>query len=82
VISIEDLGFVPMPAIVEIETSNGGTIERTVPVSHWISGATSYEIELPDSVGEVRSVSIDPEMLFPDLDRTNNVWPRQEETEG
>jgi hypothetical protein len=82
VIGIEDLGFVPMPTIVRIETSNGGTIERTVPVSHWISGATSYEIELPDYVGEVQSVSIDPEMLLPDLDRTNNVWPRKEETEG
>jgi len=82
VITIEDLGFAPMPALVRIETSDGGTIERTVPVSHWLTGATSYDIELPASVGEVREVSIDPDSLFPDLDRNNNVWPRQEETEG
>jgi hypothetical protein len=82
VITIRDYGFIPMPAIVRIETSEAGTIERTVPVSHWLTGAKSYEIELPDSVGEVRSVSIDPEGLFPDVDRDNNVWPRQEETGG
>ena len=79
VVTIEDHGFVPMPALVRIETSEGGTIEHTVPVSHWLSGATSYDIELPSSVGEVREVRIDPEGLFPDLDRDNNVWPRQEE---
>ena len=82
VITIEDLGFAPMPALVRIETSEGGTIERIVPVSHWLTGATSYKIELPASVGEVREVRIDPDGIFPDLDRDNNVWPRQEETEG
>ncbi len=80
VILIEDHGFIPMPTIVQIETSGGGTLTREIPVSHWLQGAVRYEIELPASIGEVVSVIIDPDELFPDVHRDNNVWPR--ETDG
>lgn len=76
VVVIEDRGFVPMPAKVLIETSRGGTVTREIPVGHWLQGEVEFTIELPDSMGEVTSVTIDPEELFPDIDRENNVWPR------
>ncbi len=74
VVTIRDEGFVPMPAWVRIETTRGGTLEREVPVTTWLHGATEAEIVLPASVGEVTRVEIDPRDLFPDIDRSNNVW--------
>jgi len=78
VIQIDDHGFVPMPTHVVIETSDGGTLERDIPVSYWLSGEIEYDIELPRSVGEVIKVTVDPDELFPDVNRVNNVWPREE----
>jgi hypothetical protein len=77
VVQIDDHGFVPMPAHIVIETSNGGTLERDIPVSYWLSGEIVYNIELPASVGEVIKVTVDPDELFPDVNRENNVWPRE-----
>src|SRR5262249_40019547 len=74
VVTIEDRGFAPMPARVRITTSSGGTLDRTVPVETWLSGATRAEIELPASVGSVTRVQIDPDGLFPDADPANNLW--------
>jgi hypothetical protein len=74
VIVIEDHGFVPMPARVRIQTTDGGSLERVVPVKTWLSGANRAEITLPASVGEVTRVEIDPQGLFPDLRPRDNVW--------
>lgn len=79
VVVIEDHGFIPMPVTVRIETSRGGTLTREIPVSHWLRGEVQYKIELPASVGEVVSVIIDPDELFPDVNREDNVWPRPTE---
>ncbi len=73
---IEDHGFVPMPVTVEIETSSGGTLTREIPVSHWLAGEVEFEIVLPAAVGEVLSVTIDPEERLPDVHRVDNVWPQ------
>jgi hypothetical protein len=73
-IVIEDHGFAPMPAVVRIETTRGGTIDRTIPVDTWLTGAVRAEIALPATVGAVTKVEIDPERLFPDARRADNVW--------
>jgi hypothetical protein len=74
VIVIEDKGYAPMPALVRIQTTLGGTIDRTVPVDTWLTGVTRAEVELPASAGEVTRVEVDPERLFPDARRVDNVW--------
>jgi hypothetical protein len=74
VITVADRGLGYMPARLRIETTLGGTLEREVPVSHWLTGAVSAEINVPASAGSVTRVEIDPEALFPDVDRSNNVW--------
>ena len=74
VVVIKDRGFAPMPALVRIRTSRGGVIEQEVPVDVWLSGETDFEIVIPESMGAVVRVDIDPEMFFPDVDRTNNTW--------
>ncbi|HUF74903.1 MAG TPA: M1 family metallopeptidase [Longimicrobiales bacterium] len=73
---IEDRGLAPFPAKVRIRTTGGGTIERDVPVEHWLAGNRSYEITLEPSAGAVTRVELDPAGYAPDVDRSNNLWPR------
>jgi hypothetical protein len=49
-------------------------MEREVPVSHWLTGASSAEITIPAEAGEVVQVTVDPGGRFPDIDPKNNVW--------
>jgi hypothetical protein len=71
---IEDLGLALFPAKVRIRTADGQTIEREVPVEHWLAGNRTYSID----VGQqgVTRVEIDPAGYAPDVDRANNLWPR------
>ncbi|MFC1659878.1 M1 family metallopeptidase [Gemmatimonadota bacterium] len=74
VITVADQGFATMPARLRIETTQGGTLEREVPVSRWLTGAVTAEVRVPASAGSVTRVEIDPDRHLPDLDRSNNVW--------
>ncbi|MEJ2504576.1 MAG: M1 family aminopeptidase, partial [Gemmatimonadota bacterium] len=38
-VTVRDLGWVPMPAVLTITRSDGTTLERTVPVDRWLEGA-------------------------------------------
>jgi hypothetical protein len=71
---IEDRGLAPYPAKVRIRTADGQTLERDVPVEHWLAGNTTYEIEVGRQ--RVTRVEIDPAGYAPDIDRANNLWPR------
>ena len=73
---IEDLSHAPFPATVRIRTSGGGDLMREIPVDHWLSGNTQYEIEIPSEAGSITRVEIDPAGYAPDVDRSNNFWPR------
>jgi hypothetical protein len=73
---IEDRGLALFPTKVRIRTSAGGTIEHEVPVEHWLAGNREYEIPLEASAGTVTRVEIDPTGYAPDVDRSNNLWPR------
>jgi len=73
---IEDRGFAPFPATVRIRTSTGGTIDEFIPVEHWLDGNTTFEITVPREAGSVTRVELDPDGYAPDVDRTNNFWPR------
>ncbi|HKK45224.1 MAG TPA: M1 family metallopeptidase [Balneolaceae bacterium] len=74
-IVIEDRGQVPMPADVEITMDDGSTIDRTIPVKHWLEGATRAVINITRD-GQVQKVVIDPDQKFPDADRSNNSWQK------
>ena len=77
VVTIADHGFAPMPARVRISTTEGGTLEREIPVAHWLSGAVSAQIRVPASAGDITRVEVDPDRGFPDKDRSNNIWTRK-----
>lgn len=74
-ITIEDRGNVPMPARVAVVLNGGEMVFREVPVERWLDGYRSAELVL-DVTGPVQRVEIDPEGVFPDVDRTNNAWVR------
>lgn len=76
VVTVADLEFVPMPTLLRIETADGRTIEREVPVTHWLTGAVSAEVRVPYDAGEIVRIELDPGHLFPDVNRENNVWER------
>jgi aminopeptidase N len=72
-ITIRDRGSVPMPVRLAIRLASGEELRREIPVDAWLGGARTAEITVP---GQVARVEIDPELLFPDVDRTNNLWTR------
>ncbi|HEX9939558.1 MAG TPA: M1 family metallopeptidase, partial [Longimicrobium sp.] len=74
-ITVEDRGNAPMPSRLVITRQNGQTERREVPVETWLSGTRTANVTLPAGGSPVTRVEIDPEQWFPDVDRTNNVWP-------
>jgi hypothetical protein len=80
-IVIRDLGLVPMPARVQVTRENGEVLDLEVSVDTWLAGETEAVLTVPDGSPVVR-VEIDPEALFPDVDRDNNVWDAAESAGG
>ena len=75
VIVIEDLGNIPMPVFLKVTFEDGSTYENVYDVDHWLQGHRTREIRIADSQ-QVVQVQIDPEGLFPDVNRQNNAWNR------
>jgi hypothetical protein len=74
-VTIEDRGFVPMPIHLAI-TRTGGRIERmVVPADVWLTGARRHTLTV-ESAATITALELDPEKFFPDVDRSNNRWPR------
>ncbi len=75
-ITIEDRGLAPMPVILAITRADGTVQHIDVPVTVWLKGARSY-VQHVASSPEVTRVEIDPNGLYPDLDRANQVWVKR-----
>lgn len=72
VITIENLDKMAMPAIVEVELTSGEKERFTFPVEIWQRGSSwtfRTSTKLP-----IKSVVIDPDHSFPDIDSKNNTW--------
>ena len=72
VITIENLDKMAMPAVVEVELTSGEKERFTFPVEIWQRGSTwtfRTSTKLP-----IKSVVIDPDHSFPDMDSKNNTW--------
>ena len=72
-ITIEDRGLAPMPARIAVRRSDGSTQRFEVPVTTWLLGERRWTFRVRSQPG-ITSIEIDPEKLFPDLNRENNVW--------
>ena len=72
VITIENLDKMAMPAVVEVELTSGEKERFTFPVEIWQRGYSwtfRTSTKLP-----IKSVVIDPDHSFPDMDSKNNTW--------
>jgi hypothetical protein len=72
-IVIDDVGLAPMPVRLAVTRADGTVQQVTLPVEPWLAGARRQSVRV---AGRVTRVEIDPEVRFPDIDRTNNSWPR------
>jgi hypothetical protein len=64
-----------MPARVTVTFESGQTITQEIPVETWLSGDTTAVMEIAGP--EVIKVEIDAEGVFPDIDRSNNIWEKE-----
>jgi hypothetical protein len=71
-LTFQNLDRMVLPATVQIEFKDGSRRSLRLPAETWIlkSVATLYV----DSAQPIVAVTVDPEHVLPDKDRTNNVW--------
>jgi len=72
-ITIEDRGLAPMPVRLEITRADGSAERLEIPVDVWLDGARSYTLRVSGSPA-VTKVAIDPDEVFPDIDRSNQTY--------
>ena len=70
-IRIEDRGWAVLPTPVRVVLEDGSERELRISAGQWLRGGRSYETTIP---GRAVEVQLDPEGLFPDVDRSNNDW--------
>jgi aminopeptidase N len=75
-ITIVDRGLAPMPVKLAVTRADGRVTRLDVPVTVWLGGARTHVVRVPSGSPVVR-VEIDPDALFPDVDRTNQLWVRR-----
>jgi aminopeptidase N len=72
-ITLEDRGLAPMPVTLAI-TRAGGAVQRVeVPATVWLGGARKHVLRVAGKPA-VTKVEIDPDQLFPDVNRGNQAW--------
>ena len=72
-ITVEDRGLAPMPVKLAITRADGSVQRVEIPVDVWLKGARSYVAHVARTPEVVR-VEIDPDGLFPDINRANQLW--------
>jgi aminopeptidase N len=80
-ITVEDRGWALMPCRLTVTRADGETLRREIPVTTWLSGRTASRLIIPAGAPIVR-VEIDAEAAFPDVDRSNNVWERDTDSQS
>jgi hypothetical protein len=74
-ITIDNRGRAPMPILLAV-TRGAGQVQRlTIPVDVWFDGKRRHTLRIAREPA-VKTIVIDPDKEFPDLDRSNQVWPR------
>jgi hypothetical protein len=75
-VQVENKGRMPMPVILVARNQKGDTTQVMIPVDVWLTGTKRATVRMAVPSGFTR-VEIDPDERFPDVDRTNQVWPRR-----
>ena len=75
-IVIDNLEKAAMPLIIEVVTKSGKRSEIKLPVEIWIAGSR-YKLIIPGEE-EIQQVQIDPDSIYPDTNRKNNIWHKSQ----
>ncbi|HKJ92613.1 MAG TPA: M1 family metallopeptidase [Longimicrobiales bacterium] len=69
-IALSNRGGLVMPVVLEITDADGSSNTVQVPVQVW-GASDRYTL---DVAGHVTAVTVDPDSVYPDVDRSNNSW--------
>lgn len=72
IVTVANFGKMALPIILRYETVSGKTGTLRFPVEVW-SNSDHFKIRIPANE-KLKSLIIDPEKVFPDLDTVNNKW--------
>jgi hypothetical protein len=72
---VENRGRAPMPVHLVVTRSEGAPQTVEIPVSAWFAGEKRASVRVARQPA-IKTIEIDPERDFPDIDRGNGVWPR------
>ncbi|HET7585293.1 MAG TPA: M1 family metallopeptidase [Gemmatimonadaceae bacterium] len=75
VVVLENRGTMVMPAALRLTYADGTADTVRLPVEMWNLGSR-FTFRVPGN-RTVRRAELDPRHALPDVDRTNNVWPRE-----
>jgi hypothetical protein len=76
-ITVWDKGDLVMPVIARFELSDGSKGTLMLGPERWFPGTRTLTDKIPLRGNTIKSVTLDPENRFQDLDRSDNTWPRQ-----
>ncbi|MGN6604836.1 MAG: M1 family metallopeptidase [Ginsengibacter sp.] len=71
-VTVQNLDRMAMPLYLQYVTESGKTDSLKIPVEVWQNGPTW--VQKINSTEKLKSVTIDPEHVFPDINRDNNTW--------
>ena len=72
---IENKGRLPMPVPLLVTRTDDTADSIRVPVTVWLAGAKRTTVRIP-LTPTIRSIEIDPAREYPDINRSNQRWPR------
>ena len=72
---VENRGKALMPVHLVVTRSSGETQKVEIPVSVWFTGEKKASVRIAQKP-TIKTIEIDPDREFPDLERGNGVWPR------
>jgi hypothetical protein len=75
VLTVRDKGDLVSPVIAAIEFADGSKGRIVLPAERWFSGTRTLTERIPLNGRTIKSITLDPENRFQDLDRSNNTWP-------
>jgi hypothetical protein len=74
-IVVENRGRAVMPVRLAVTRTDGQVDSLTVPAEAWFDGERKRIVRVA-AAPAVKSIDIDPDREFPDVDRSNQIWPR------
>ncbi|MGI8547781.1 MAG: M1 family metallopeptidase, partial [Gemmatimonadaceae bacterium] len=74
IVTVDDRSDMAMPIILRVDYTNGSSDTVVQAADVWFTGTRAVIMTIPLRGKIIRSITLDPENRFQDLDRSNNSW--------